>query len=175
MANDDQNLVSSPIAGAEIIESDGTVKKVSTDLAEDNVSKTTDPMAFDPEAFESIKALVIRKSAQADEVRSQISELNESLKNILINDGQLATAEEKLKETRVAVQKRKRDLSNSPESQSIRAKMVEFRDELKDLEDSLSTQLLNLYQMTGVQEFETPSGEVREFVIKARVKSKKKK
>lgn len=168
----DDNMVSSPIAGAEIVEKDGSTKPATDNFSQD--LQVPNQTGFDPEAFEATKALVMRKTTQADEIKGKIREINESLKNILTNDNALSESEEKLKETRVAVQKRRKELNTSPEAQSIRAKLTEFKEELRDIEDSLSTQLLNLYQMTGVQEFETPSGEVREFVVKARVKAKKK-
>jgi len=169
----DDNQVSSPIAGAKIVDESGEVKPITNAEIENGEESSVEVGAFDPEVFESTKALVTRKLVQAEELKAQARELSESLKNILTNDSTLSELEEKQKESRVEVQKRKRDLNTTPESISIKAKLSEIKDELRDVEDSLSTQLLNLYQMTGVQEFETPSGEVREFVVKARVKAKK--
>jgi hypothetical protein len=87
----------------------------------------------------------------------------------------LTKAEDDAKKLKKQVTARKSQLMNSPEAVSIKLKLQEVKEDLKDIEDSLSTQLLTLYQLTGVQEFETDEGEVREFVIKARVKAKKKK
>jgi hypothetical protein len=63
---------------------------------------------------------------------------------------------------------------NSEESRNISIKIKELKEESTDTQDSLSNQLLNLFQMTGVKEFETESGEVREFMIMAKVKGRKK-
>jgi hypothetical protein len=95
------------------------------------------------------------------------------MKNVLINDSQLSEEEEKAKEVKLAVQKRKKDLNQSPEVKNLQLKMQEVKEELKDIEDSLSNQLLRMYQLTGVTEFETDGGEVREFAIKAKVKAKR--
>lgn len=83
------------------------------------------------------------------------------------------TAVERKTKVKVEVTKRKKELKESPEAQSIRAKMKEYKEDLRDIEESLSNQLVNLFQITGVKEFETVTGEVREFVIKAKVKAKK--
>jgi hypothetical protein len=176
---DDQ--VSSPIPGATVISDDGQVTKTPDAKDEKDMEKQvidlpdSEPADFDAQAFESIKNLVTRKTVQADELKLKTKELQESLKNILVNDDELSQSEESLKENRKKVTERKSNLMGSPEAQSIKLKLQEAKEDLKDIEDSLSSQLLNLYQLTGVQEFETDEGEVREFVIKARVKAKRKK
>jgi len=173
--------VSSPIPGATIINPDGSESKVPNTVEQDGnttvelVSSEENESDFDQQQYESVKNLVMRKTVQADELNSQISELSDSLKNILINDSELAQSEEDAKKAKKAAVARKTTLMNSPEAVSVKLKLQEAKEDLKDIEDSLSTQLLSLYQITGVQEFETDEGEVREFVIKARVKSKKKK
>lgn len=126
--------------------------------------------SFDAEAYQSVKNIVARKAVQADELKEKLKEYNESLKNVLVNDAELAEAEDKAKEAKVAVVKRKKSLNDSPEVKNLKLKQAEVKEELKDVEDSLSNQLLQLYQITGVKEFETAAGEVREFNIKAKIK-----
>jgi hypothetical protein len=128
---------------------------------------------FDAQEFNRIKNIVARKVNQADELKKKMREISESMKNVLINDSQLSEEEEKAKEVKLAVQKRKKDLNQSPEVKNLQLKMQEVKEELKDIEDSLSNQLLRMYQLTGVTEFETDGGEVREFAIKAKVKAKR--
>lgn len=129
---------------------------------------------FDAQAYQSIKNIVARKIIQVDEAKEKVKEFSQSLKNILVNDARLAEAEEEAKKVKVIVSKRKQELMDTPEARSIKTQLRERKEELKDLEDSLSNQLLQLYQITGVKEFETASGEVREFAIKAKVKAGKK-
>jgi oligoendopeptidase F len=174
MAND----VTSPIAGAEIVSDDGTAKPLSEAEKASGKTKPTRPIMetqteFNTEEFEALKGLVSRKTSQADTLKSKVKELAESVKNIFGNDAELAAAQEKEKEVKKEVKTRRAYLNNQPETQDIKFHLKEAKEELKDVEDSLSNQLLNLYQMTGVKEFETAAGEVREFVIKARVKAKK--
>ncbi len=139
------------------------------------MTDTHEPTSFNPETFKTVVSLVKIKTFRLDELNNQIKEVNESLKNIIINDSQLSETEENAKNAALTVKKRKQELMNQPESQSLKIKLVELKEELQDTEESLSTQLLSLYQMTGVKEFETDNGEVREFVIKAKVKSKRRK
>ncbi len=143
------------------------------DLDGDDDEIKDDPV-FDEKAYNSVKNLVARKTTQADNLKNDIKELNESLKNIQINDSQLSEAEEEVKKLKILVTKRKKELMESAEGRDIRLKLNEKKEELKDIEESLSNQLLNLYQITGVKEFETSEGEVREFVIRAKVKAGKK-
>ncbi len=172
--------VSSPIPGATIITNDGTVTQIPESeekLAQETVELVADDSDtdFDQQQYDSVKNLVMRKTQQLDELNNAVSELNESLKNILINDQELTQSEEDAKKAKKAATARKAQLMNSPEAVSIKLKLQEAKEDQKDIEDGLSTQLLTLYQLTGVQEFETDEGEVREFVIKARVKAKKRK
>lgn len=175
------NTISSPIPGATIVNQDGSEIQVNNQVNEKELENTTveltdsDESDFDQQQYESVKNLVTRKTIQADELNTKISELNESLKNILVNDQELSQSEEDAKKAKKAAVSRKATLMNSPEAMSIKVKLQEAKEDLKDIEDALSTQLLTLYQITGVQEFETEEGEVREFVIKAKVKAKKRK
>lgn len=175
------NTISSPIPGATIINQDGSEIQVDTQNDEKELENTTvelvenDESDFDQQQYESVKNLVMSKTTQADELNNQISELTDSLKNILVNDAELSQSEDDAKKAKKAATSRKAVLMNSAEAVSIKIKLQEAKEDLKDIEDALSTQLLTLYQLTGVQEFETDEGEVREFVIKARMKAKKKK
>jgi len=177
------NVVSSPIPGATIITNDGTVtqvpdaisaEKIDQDTTVELVANDDSEGDFDQVQYDSVKNLVMRKTQQLDELNNTIAELSESLKNILVNDRELSESEEDAKKAKKAATACKAQLMNSPEAVSIKLKLQEAKEDQKDIEDGLSTQLLSLYQLTGVQEFETDEGEVREFVIKARVKSKKK-
>jgi hypothetical protein len=92
--------VSSPIPGATIITNDGTVTQVPDNTTDEKLGQETtvelvSPVDddtetdFDQQQYDSVKNLVMRKTVQADELSSAITELNESLKNIIINDQEL--------------------------------------------------------------------------------------
>ena len=76
---------------------------------------------------------------------------------------------ETAKEAAEAFKKRKQELKDSVEAKEATAKAKEVREEIKDIEESLTNHLLNYYQITGTKSFPTPDGEEREFRLNARI------
>jgi hypothetical protein len=150
------------------------IKKFTKGYMTESQTKNQEISFFDADEYQRVKGIVTRKVDQLDELRLKVKEINESMKNILINDSQLSEAEEEARSSKLAVAKRKKEVGDSPEMKNLRLKRQEIKEELSDLEDSLNNQLLNLYQITGVKEFEMPDGTVREFAIKSKVKAVKK-
>jgi len=132
-------------------------------------STTGNTQEFDQESFNAIKGLIQRLSVQLDEVKEKQKEYKQRLKNILDNDSQLAEFEEQAKEASQAFKKRKIELADSIEGKEIKAKVKEYSEEIRDIEESLTNSLLTYYQVTGTQSFDTPTGEEREFKLKARL------
>jgi hypothetical protein len=91
----------------------------------------------------------------------------------LENDVELKQAEEQAKETAVKSKERKSNLQKSPEYQQFRSKVETISDEIKELEESLNTHLLNYFQQTGVKSVDLSSGGQREFRILAKVLPRK--
>ncbi|NMB56452.1 hypothetical protein GYA19_00765 [Candidatus Beckwithbacteria bacterium] len=148
------------------------LEKKETPVEEAEIVEDKKP-EFDEKTFLATKAMVNAKAQRMDELKDEIKEYNERLKNILINDSDLSEAEEQAKQYSQYVKKRKQELMESAESKDIKAKLRDLKEEMADITDSLSTQLLTLFQITGVKEFETDNGQVREFVITAKVKAAK--
>lgn len=121
-----------------------------------------------------LEALVSRKVSQIDELKEKLKNFREQVKNIADNDEQLQKAEQAANDTVTAVQKRKAEIRNLPEIRSLRMQTKEVSDELKEVQESLNTHLVNLHQLTGTKEFTTLSGETREFELVAKLKPKKK-
>ena len=129
--------------------------------------------SIDPESFEATKGLIQNLSLSLDELTIQQRELKERLDNILINDAQLSQLEANQKEAATAYKKRRKDLLESVEAREVKTKMSEVKDEVREIKESLTHHLLNYYQVTGVQSFETPSGDEREFSFSAKIKKAK--
>ena len=121
-----------------------------------------------------LEALVSRKVGQIDELKEKLKNFREQVKNVTDNDEQLQTAEKTANEVITAIQKRKAEIRNLPEVKNLRIQMKGVDDELKELQESLNSHLVNLYQLTGTKEFTTLSGETREFELVAKLKPKKK-
>ncbi len=123
----------------------------------------------------AVEGVIRRQSARLDELREQLKTINDQLKSILDNDEQLSAAQEEVKASSTKVKQRKSMLAGSPESLQLKYKQKDIKESITDIEESLSNHLLNLFQMTGSKEFDTDDGAKREFDVKARLRSGKKK
>jgi thymidylate synthase len=95
------------------------------------------------------------------------------MKSILENDEHLSEASVKAEQATKDVKEQKKKLTDSPEFREQRTKVVELRDELKELEETLNSHLLSYYQQTGIKTFDTSEGDQREFKVYAKVLPKK--
>lgn len=132
------------------------------------------PPDFDQESFDAVQALIQRLSTQLDTLKTKQQELNQMLKNVFENDEDLQQAEIVAKEQSVAVKDRKSQITQTNEVMELKMKIVDIREDLKMVQESLNTHLLNYYQMTNSMTFPTESGGEREFKIEAKLKPQKK-
>lgn len=144
-------------------------QSITTEFEEVEEVTETEGSEFDQESFMAIKGLIQRLSVQLDEAKEKQKEYKQRLKNIFDNDSQLSEFEEQAKEAGLSFKKRKAELSDSLEGKEVKAKIKEYSEEIRDLEESLTNSLLSYYQVTGTQSFDTLSGEEREFKLKARL------
>lgn len=145
---------------------------------DENGAEATDEAGVDEMTdmggYEAVKGLIQRMSVQLDELKEKQKDLRERLKNIQDNDAQLGELEIQAKEAATAFKKRKKDLMDSLEAREVKAKLTEANEEAKEIKESLTHHLLNYYQITGTQSFETPAGGEREFSFAAKIKPAKK-
>jgi len=151
----------------ELAETDSDTSQTDTPSQQDDPGASQGVM--DQETFIAVKGLIQRLSMNLDELNTKQKDLRQSLTNIADNDLALAEMEEQAKDAQLAYKKRKKDLMESTEAKEIRGKLKELNEEKRDLQDSLTNHLLNYFQMTGTQSFETPSGGEREFKLNARL------
>lgn len=121
----------------------------------------------------SLQALLERQSERVDELRRQIRMINEGMKSILENDEKLSEVAQKADQITKEVKERKKSLTESPEYRQQKAKAIEFKDELKELEETLNSHLISYFQQTGVKTFDTTGGDQREFKVYAKVLPKR--
>ena len=131
------------------------------------------PAEFDQETFNAVSNLVHRLSIELDELKTKKKEFKEQLDAIQLNDDKYNELEENAKKASEAFKARKKELQNRPDTQAVQAKIKETSEEMRDIEESLSNNLLSYYQMTGARVFDTPTGDEREFTLKARLKPAK--
>lgn len=137
-------------------------------------------LAYEPEptsqasSLHALEGVIRRQSVRLDELRAEVKTLNDQLRSILDNDEELSKAEEEVKVAARKQKERKTALASNAESMQIKFKLKDIKESIKDLEDSLSNHLLNLFQVTGVKEFDTDDGGKREYDVKAKLRGKKK-
>jgi len=131
------------------------------------------PQQIQADELQQLEALINRKTSQLDELKEKVRNFLEQIKNISDNDEQLNQATEAAQEAVNAITKRKGEVRNLPETKAVKNQMAEIQTEIKELEESLNTHLVNLYQLTGTKEFKTMAGETREFKLVAKLLPKK--
>lgn len=125
------------------------------------------------ETLTSLQNLIERYANQVIKIKAELKEKRESLRGVFENDQQLASAEEKANAVVAEVKERKSKLQSSPEAVGLRNQIGELNEQKKEVEEALSDHLVHYYQMTNSTSFDTSDGDQWEFVVSARVKSKK--
>lgn len=145
-----------------------TAKKVDLDdevAASDEVAQT----------LTSLQNLIERNANELDRLRQELKEHRQSLKNVFDNDATLNEVEQIAQEATVKIKERKQTIDAQPEVRQLKLKIADTREEMKEIEETLNSHLISLFQMTGSQSFDTSDGDQREFTLKAKVMSKGKK
>ena len=150
---------------------DESLPTTSTPLISVEVTKSG---SGDGESLLAVEGIIRRQSVRLDEIKEKLKQFNDQLRSIMDNDEALTNAEEEVKQANRRQKERKTMLGNSAESLQIKFHIKELKESVKDIEESLSNHLLNLYQMTGVKEFDTDDGGKREYDVKAKLRGKKK-
>lgn len=124
------------------------------------------------ETLQYLQGLIERNAEQLKAVREQLKHKRESLENILENDQELSQAEEAAKAQVLEVKQRKSALQSSPEAVNIKNELLELREQIAEIEDTLNAHLLNYYQLTNSTSFDTSDGDQWDFTVKAKLKTK---
>lgn len=136
---------------------------------------TAQNQEFDNQTYVAVKGLIQRLSVQLDELKVKQKDYKERLKNIIENDTELSTYEEQAEQATQQFKKRKQEIMERPESREAQAKLKEIAEEMRDIQESLTNNLLVYFQITGTSSFETPDGNEREFKLNARLLPQKNK
>lgn len=127
------------------------------------------------EQLQSLAAIIERNLDQLKEVKKNLKHTNESIKNIYENNVELSDAKEKVKEFSDVVKKTKSKLAADPEVVQLKADSEEYKEQKKELEETLSHHLISYYALTNSYSVDTPAGDEVDFLLKAKVKKVKQK
>lgn len=173
---DDQTKQSDSVSTKPQTVSDQVDQLVDDALQSMKSSQTSDEVeASDKlaESLTSLQSLIERNADELDRLRTEQKQMRESLKNVFENDAQLVEAEQQAQELTRQLKQRKESLDNSPEVRQLKLKLADLKEEMKEIEETLNNHLINLFQLTGSNSFDTSDGDQREFVLRAKVKPKK--
>ena len=129
--------------------------------------------APDIESLTAVQGLSERLSNQMDELVQKQKELSSMIKSIIDNDEALQGVIQKAEEMTQDIKSKRQAIQESPEVKEIKLKLVDVKEDIKMVHESLQTHLVNYFQMTGSTAVDLPSGDEREFVLNAKMKPKK--
>lgn len=128
---------------------------------------------FNASVYEATRAILSRQIGQLEETKHKMKVFAEQLNDMVANNEALLMAEKEAKEAGKKAKEIKTNIMQTQEAKNLKMQLQELRDEQKDLLDSMSGHLLDLYQTTGVMEFESPNGDVYDYKILAKLGGKK--
>ncbi|MBQ6154356.1 hypothetical protein IJJ27_01620 [bacterium] len=125
------------------------------------------------ETLASLQAVIERNANELLEVSKTLKEKREMLKNTLDNNSEIAEAETKAKALNDELKQKKAKVAASQEVVNLKLEIAEIAQNKREIEETLSSHLVNYHQLTGSTSFDTSDGDQWEFSIQARVKAKK--
>ena len=120
----------------------------------------------------ALKNVINQNLARLDQLTSERKIHKEKLANILTNNETFAEAEENLKNAQRYVKACKSVALATQEAQTISAQIKEKNEEIKEIQEALSSHLTNYSQITGICMIEDADGVERTFSVKATIKPK---
>ncbi len=153
--------------------------KTGKDLAEDALkaaSQDLDEVANSDqlaETLQHLQAVIERNANELNNLNQKLKEKRSMFKNVFESDATLAKLEEEYTKILDKLKESKARIQASPEATALKTQIAELNEQKKEIEETLSSHLLNYYQLTGSTSFDTSDGDQWEFVVKAKVKSRK--
>lgn len=138
-------------------------------LTEQKDKKSSDNLA---ETLEALQNVIENNAKMLVELNKNMKEHRDMLKNIFDNDSELQELEKQAKESTTKLKEKKARLNQETEVVNKKLEINELREQKKEIEETLSSHLLNYFQLTNSKSFDTSNGDQWDFDIKAKVKTK---
>ena len=142
----------------------------SSQTGEDEV-EASDKVA---ETLTTLQNLVERHAIELEDIKDKLRDSRTSLRDVYENDPALSEAQAEMETHNLKVRERKAQLQTNPEAMALKAKIGEFNEQKKELEETLSNHLVNYHTLTNSNSFDTSDGDQWEFSITAKIKPRKK-
>lgn len=125
------------------------------------------------ETLSALQGVIERNARELQTVGKTLSEKREMLKSFMDNNVEISEAETKAKALVSEVKEKKAKAANDPKAVALKLEIAEIAQNKREIEETLSSHLVNYHQLTGSTSFDTVDGDQWEFDIKARVKAHK--
>lgn len=122
------------------------------------------------ETLAALQGVIERNAKELISLNQQVKEKREMLKNMIENDNEVAEAEQKAQVLMNEVKEKKAKIASDPAQVALKLQLSELAQNKKEIEETLSSHLVNYHQLTGSTSFDTSDGDQWEFKISARVK-----
>lgn len=122
------------------------------------------------ETLSALQGVIERNAKELINLNQQVKEKREMLKNMIENDSEVAEAEQKAQALISEVKEKKAKIASDPAQVALKLQLSELAQNKKEIEETLSSHLVNYHQLTGSTSFDTSDGDQWEFKISARVK-----
>jgi len=123
-------------------------------------------------SLQSVQNIVERLAGQLAEIKEEKKQVREMIKSFVENDPDYSVAMDAVEPILQRAKEAKAKAISSPQIVELKVKASEFREQEKEIKESLSNHLLRYREMTGSNVFETTAGDEVGFVTKAVFKPK---
>ena len=123
----------------------------------------------DVNSLPSVESSIRSKVQKLEDVKEKIKKLNEMLNSYLENDEEYVEAAKAAKTASSKKSSIKQELMAKPGADDIPNKLLEAREEKKELDEDISNLLTEFQKLSGTNQFEDEKGELKQIVYTARL------
>ncbi len=136
---------------------------------DDQNTQTTLPADTNKEVTDlfTIENLIKSHISHIESVKNELAKQAEMMNDVLNNDPAFKEASEQGKEVNKKKAEAKQNILKSPSKASLKQKIKDMRQELKELKGALSNYLQQYQKIADTDQIESEDGEVRQIVYQA--------
>ena len=106
---------------------------------------------------------------RVDKLKEEQKKVKEMLSDIFVNDPTYQLHDTAVKDAQKTRNGTKKQIMKQPQATVLAAKIIDFKSQIKELNETLSGYLQNYQESSGLFQFEDENGEMREIVYTARL------
>lgn len=139
------------------------------DLSDIDIKKQNEVLLKEADTLYTVEGAIRERMQKLSEIKEKMKKYNEMMKSYLEGSEEYMTASKEAKDASAKKASIKRDLLAKPEAQGIPDKIMDVREEKRELEEALSYYLTQYQALSGTNEFEDENGELKQIVYVAKL------